>query len=71
MRQRDAQKLNALQQRSYDGSTTCQWKWRLATTAYSAAPQRKPSGTGQEGTRAPIDPAVFGAHFRSAKALLT
>ncbi len=31
------------------------WFWYLATSDYSAAPQRKPDGTGQQATRAPID----------------
>lgn len=33
------------------------WWWYLATLDYNEAPQRKPDGTGQEGTEAPIDPS--------------
>ncbi|KAL8709483.1 MAG: hypothetical protein Q9225_007446 [Loekoesia sp. 1 TL-2023] len=51
------QTLNSLLQKSYDGSTLFLWLWYLATLDYDAAPQRKPDGTGQDATRAPIDPS--------------
>jgi len=46
-----------LLQKAHDGSTVDHWFWYLATSHYSAAPQRKPDGTGQQATGAPIDPS--------------
>ncbi|KAL8712543.1 MAG: hypothetical protein Q9225_006926 [Loekoesia sp. 1 TL-2023] len=51
------QTLNLLLQKAYDGSTVYRWEWYLATSDYAAASQRKPDGTGQQGTIAPISPA--------------
>jgi len=49
--------LDSLLQKAHDGSTVDHWFWYLATADYSAAPQRKPDGTGQQATKAPIDPS--------------
>ena len=47
--------LNDVLQKAHDGSTVNNWFYYLATTDYASAPQKKPGGGGQEGTKAPID----------------
>ncbi|KAL8656070.1 MAG: hypothetical protein Q9210_000508 [Variospora velana] len=49
--------LNWVLQEAHADVTVDSWWWYLATLDYDAAPQRKPDGTGQIGTRPPIDPS--------------
>ncbi|MCJ1348139.1 hypothetical protein MMC31_006370 [Peltigera leucophlebia] len=55
--------LNSILQQAHDGSTVDQWWLYLpSSTDYSAAPQKKPEGGGQEGTKASL-PSSFKPAF--------
>lgn len=44
-------------QRAHDDPSVNNWWWYLATLNYATAPRRRPDGTGESGTKTPIDPS--------------
>ncbi|KAL8834669.1 MAG: hypothetical protein Q9176_007354 [Flavoplaca citrina] len=49
--------VNSVLQRAHDDPSVNNWWWYLATLDYVTAPRRRPDGTGESGTKTPIDPS--------------
>ena len=44
-------------QRAHDDPSVNNWWWYLASLDYATAPRWRPDGTGESGTKTPIDPS--------------